>query len=359
MANQEHLAILKRGVTAWNAWREANPRIKPDLSLADLTMKDLLRANLSEATLIGANLCGADLSEAKLLGANLSGASISRADLSEANFSTANLSAADLFGANIYKTDLSRVNLSGADLSEARIFGADLSGANLSGAELVHSILIGTNIDNAILRECRIYGVSVWDVKGQPAEQKDLLITPSGEPKITVDNLKIAQFIYLLLNNPEIRDVIDTITSKVVLILGRFTEERKVVLDAVRDELRKRDKLPVLFDFTPSQNRNSMETIRTLASMAQFIIADITDPKCVIGELEAIVPHFSSVPVQPIIHVKEVEYGMFDQFKNYPWVLKPYQYDDTQSLLAALGSSVIMPAENKWRELTGHLFAET
>src|SRR3989442_2430397 len=36
--------------------------------------------------------------------------------------------------------------------------------------------------------------------------QKDLVITPFNEPTITVDNLKIAQFIYLLLNNAEIRD---------------------------------------------------------------------------------------------------------------------------------------------------------
>jgi hypothetical protein len=31
--------------------------------------------------------------------------------------------------------------------------------------------------------------------------------------------------------------VIDTITSKAVLILGRFTDERKAVLDALREEL--------------------------------------------------------------------------------------------------------------------------
>jgi hypothetical protein len=35
--------------------------------------------------------------------------------------------------------------------------------------------------------------------------------------------------------------VIDAITSKLVLILGRFTPERKTILDAIRDELRKRD----------------------------------------------------------------------------------------------------------------------
>ena len=50
-----------------------------------------------------------------------------------------------------------------------------------------------------------------------------------------------------------IREVIDTITSKIVLILGRFTEERKAVLDTLRDELRRRDYLPVLFDFVRVQ----------------------------------------------------------------------------------------------------------
>ena len=49
--------------------------------------------------------------------------------------------------------------------------------------------------------------------------QKNLIITPHGEPAITVDNLEVAQFIYLLLNNESVRRVIDTITSKVVLIL--------------------------------------------------------------------------------------------------------------------------------------------
>jgi hypothetical protein len=31
-----------------------------------------------------------------------------------------------------------------------------------------------------------------------------------------------------MLNNQKVRDVIDTITSKAVLILGRFTDERKI-----------------------------------------------------------------------------------------------------------------------------------
>jgi predicted transcriptional regulator len=106
---------------------------------------------------------------------------------------------------------------------------------------------------------------------------------------ISVDNLEVAQFIYLLLNNQKIRHVIDTITSKVVLILGRFTPQRKAVLDAIRDELRKRDYLPLLFDFDKPSNRDITETVSTLAHMAKFVIADITDARSIPQELMAIV----------------------------------------------------------------------
>ena len=62
----------------------------------------------------------------------------------------------------------------------------------------------------------------------------DLVITQSDEESIiTVDNLAIAQFVYLILNNPNIRQVIETIAAKAVLILGRFTEERKAVFDGI------------------------------------------------------------------------------------------------------------------------------
>jgi hypothetical protein len=63
-----------------------------------------------------------------------------------------------------------------------------------------------------------------------------LVVTSEDQPAITVDNIEVAQFVYLLLHNQKnqkIRGVIDTITSKTVLILGRFTDERKAVLDAL------------------------------------------------------------------------------------------------------------------------------
>src|SRR5947207_2678312 len=115
-------------------------------------------------------------------------------------------------------------------LSEANLEKANLEGADLRGARLV-----GSNLKEANLTSCSIFGVSVWNVNLEGAKQLNLVITLPDQPVLTVDNLKVAQFIYLLLDNKEIRHVIDSIDKKVVLILGRFTSERKTVLDAIRE----------------------------------------------------------------------------------------------------------------------------
>lgn len=176
------------------------------------------------------------------------------------------------------------------------------------------------------------------------------MITDHDEPTITVDNLEVGQFIYLLLHNEKIRHLIDTITSKVVLVLGRFTPERKAILDAIRDELRKRDYSPVVFDFEKPANRDLTETISILAHMARFVIADITEAKSIPQELERIVPDLPSVPVQPILLASQQEYSMFEHFRRYSWVLEPVLYQTQEELIEHLEEKVIIPAEDKAKE---------
>jgi hypothetical protein len=154
-----------------------------------------------------------------------------------------------------------------------------------------------------------------------------------------------------LLNNQKIREVIDTITSKVVLILGRFTEERMKVLDALRDELRKRNYSPILFDFEKLSNRDITETVSTLAHLARFVIADITEPKSIPQELSHIIPFLPSVPIVPLLQVVEREYGMYEHFVSYPWVQPIYYYRDLDELLHSIQAHIVDPAEKKVREL--------
>jgi hypothetical protein len=99
------------------------------------------------------------------------------------------------------------------------------------------------------------------------------------EPGVSVDNIEVAQFVYLLLHNGKIRDVTDTIGRKGVLLPGRFTEGRIAVLERLREELRKRGYVPILFNFDKPETKDFTETVRLLAGLSKFVIADITNPK--------------------------------------------------------------------------------
>jgi hypothetical protein len=118
---------------------------------------------------------------------------------------------------------------------------------------------VRTDLTGADLTGCYIYGVSTWDLKLEGAIQRNLVITPENEPTVTVDNIEVAQFVYLLLHNEKIRDVIDTIGKKGVLLLGRFTEGRIEILERLREELRDRGYLPIIFNFDQLRDRRRHE----------------------------------------------------------------------------------------------------
>lgn len=319
MAYSVHVKILKQGVKEWNEWRESN--FEEEI-----------------------NLCGAYLNGAKLSGANLSGADLSRAYLSMARLMGADLYGANLFRANLIRAKLSGANLIRADLREARLMGADLSGANL----------IETNFEGADISGCRVFGVSAWKIRIDNLIQSNLIVTDEGEPEITVDNLEVAQFVYLLLHNEKLRSVIDTLTTKSVLILGRFTPERKAVLDALRGELRKRGYIPILFDFEKPANRDLTETVMTLASLSRFVIADLSDPHSIPHELMSFAEKLLSVPVQGIfcpVQEHPNPYPMYEHLRRLPHVLPIYRYETPEALIALLNEKVIEPAEAKADEV--------
>jgi len=262
MANPEHLKLLEQGVDVWNAWRKKEPSVRPNLREANLSGVNLRRVNLREANLARANLVRARLDGAYLTGATLPEANLRKADLSGADLDGADLRRADLIRADLVKARLGGADLAGTNLREANLSGADLIGADLRGALLVH-----TNLHGAIISGCRIYGASVWGAKlSKGTQQRDLVITPTDEPEVAVDNIEVAQFVYLLLHNEKIRDVIDTIGRKGVLLLGRFTEGRIAVLERLREELRKRGYLPIVFNFDKPETKDFTETIRLLAA---------------------------------------------------------------------------------------------
>ncbi|MDY6965384.1 MAG: pentapeptide repeat-containing protein [Halobacteriota archaeon] len=177
-----------------------------------------------------------------------------------------------------------------------------LKGPDLKGADLEGAILAGTNFEKATLVDCRMYGVSAWDLNTKDTTQSDIIITPYGKDIIiTVDNLEVAQFIYLIVNSEKVHHVVDSITSKIVLILGRFTPERKSILDAIREELRKHDYLPV----------------------APLLRGGSGGEPAALDNLR----------------------------KEHKSLLDTYLYSDSNQLLSSPGKKVIAPAEAKTKEL--------
>ena len=392
MANKEQLEILKQGAEFWNKWRNENPTEKIDLSEAnlakailsgvDLHEADLHKVNLSDSFLIGAifakanldeaalsraDLRSADLHEARLRKArlararlqqsNLENADLSKSILGGVDFSMAHLSGASFIDSDLHETDLREAVLRNAKLQGARLRGAnfmwaDLSGTDLSSSDLSHANLSSTTVTGALISDSRVYGINVWDLKGEFKEQKELVISPEDETPIAVDNVKVAQFVYLILENRELRDVINTLTSKSVLILGRFAiPERKAILDSLRSKLREYNLLPIVFDFDRPADKDFTETIKTLAGISYFVIADVTNPKSSPLELQATVPDYQ-IPFVPIIQEGESPFAMMvDLQKKYNWVLNTVSYDSEVTLMKVLKPLIIDPAMKKRQEL--------
>ena len=266
------------------------------------------------------------------------GAHITFADLVDACFQSCTFKNVCMRVTKIGDAAFTNCLFENSDLSYCSAENTSFKGTKFVNTRMEHMSLVSSDFSDAYLDGCFVYGVSAWNLILQNTKQKDLLITHNGQPYLTVDDIELAQFIYLLINNNNLRTVINTITSKVVLILGNFSPKRKRVLDLIRNELRQHDLVPVIFDFEVPSAKNLTETVLVLASMSKCVIADLTSQKSIPHELANIIPYHPSLTICPIILNGERPYSMFDDYKVYPWV-KPlffYKEDDIHGLISHL-----------------------
>jgi len=335
-----------------------------NFSEADFNESDLTDANLSGAQFFDASFRGAQMARVDLTGANMSdgnfdGAVLTEARLGDIALHNTSLDGADLTRAMLAGADLAYAGMTGANLTEANFAGANLQGvllyatnvtrANLRGATLLNTVAVRTNFSEADLTGCHVYGMSAWDVNLERATQTKLVITRE-EPHVHVDDLEVAQFIYLLLHRQKLRNVLTTLGEKAVLILGRFTE-RKQLLEGIADKVRSLGYLPIVFDFDRPTDRDLTETVKVLAGLSLFVVADITNPRSVPLELQATVPDYM-VPFVTLVERGQPVFGMFDDLpRKYDWALPLLEYSNAESLLAAFERKVVAPALEKLEDV--------
>lgn len=159
--NKKHLKVFRRGVSAWNKWRNKNPNVIPELTGIKLTAEDLDGVNLREA------------------------------DLRTVTFENVNLN----------NSLLENANLEGSKLKHVSFILANLRGANFNNTKIIESNFNESNcnkavFENAFICNCSVDGASFWKCNFKEAESESFSIskkTMEDEP----DRL-------LILNNTEL-----------------------------------------------------------------------------------------------------------------------------------------------------------
>jgi len=315
------------------------------------------RADLENAYLRNHMLKGECLKAAKL-----SWASISDNDLSGVDLSHADLSCAYLQRANLTNANLAEANLTAARFDHARLIAANLRGARAEdtvflSANLEHAILNEANLAGAKLSEARVYGVAAWDVESHRySVWRGMFANPAGFAlPIKVYNLSAAHFVYSLYQVQPIEQLLNAATYRSVFILGRFEDGGIDTLDKIAVALQMEDYIPIVYSFQRPLAHDHTDTVRTLAGMARFIIADLSGPS-VPHELMAIVPHIE-VPTVRIIEMGRKSYSLSRDLERYPWMVGQIVTFGSQDedLSRVVRDEVIPAAESKCAELLERL----
>jgi len=346
------------GYIIWNKWRKENKINKPNLENANLNKTELLKYNFNNANFKGVQLKEAKLFDCEFMNANLENANLENANCSFSNFTKAILNNANFTSASLVNTtmiDCCSINakfvnasivqnsaggsdFSSSDFTGAKIIISNLIDCNLQKAKFVDCYLNGSNLsrsnlDYSIIQNSTIYGIATWDISTKESTQENLTITNHyNDSVLTIDDLEIANFIYLISNNNKVANAIDNISTKVVLILGRFTPERLEILIYIKSLLKSKNYVPILFDFEKPDRRDLTETIGLIGRMSKFIVADLTDAKSIPQELSELIPNNPSLTIYPIVSKEHREYSMFEHWERYPWVKAIFKYENKSDL---------------------------
>jgi uncharacterized protein YjbI with pentapeptide repeats len=279
MANEEHVALLNQGTTAWNQWRKSNTHIIPDLSRANLHNIDLSLFDLHGVDLSHANLSSAYLNQTNLIKANLQGANLLQANLSGANLQDANLNylilrqteiddktiidpktllvweiinqggasrklkGVDLRQTNLFAADLNSSDLSHANLSQANLTNANLSDAYFYQANLEQANLTNANLNNAYFSHANLTKVNLWgaSIKGTYFRDTDLQFAHWHQAQIDRKTIIDSKWylVWTIVNQGVIQhNLSETDLSNANLRASNFSEANLSAADLSNSDLR-------------------------------------------------------------------------------------------------------------------------
>jgi len=253
----------------------------------------------------------------------------------------------------IEEGDFSRANFSGSTFINTRFNKTILSDACFDGAVFVNCNLNRVNLSDANfsvkeIRETVVYGISSWGLNvSEDSIQSKLIIEKTygfysdflknKRIPMMVDNIELAQFVYYLTDHKKMRDTINILNDKGVLLLGKFKHGGLERLYNLRQWFSDRNYMPMIFDFDRPDGMDFTETIVTMAGLSKLIVTDLSGDS-VPHELHAILSTFT----KPVIAYHDGNpYSMVRDLKRKNAYFQEISYDGTeQDLLNQLPDAV-------------------
>ncbi len=326
MDENEAAVALRKGARAWSRWRKMNPG---GISFTKLHLYDSPGRDGRQVK--GRNrvdLSGMDLSGIAFHDAFAEGVVARDAVFDGAHFEEGDFSRADFRGATFRNTRFNKTILTNAVFDGATFVNCNLNRVNLVGASFrVREIT-----------ETVVYGLSAWDLQtSEDSKQSKLVIEKTyglysdlvreGKVPMMVDDIELAQFVYYLSNHKKLRDTLQVLNQKGVLLLGRFGDGGLERLSAIRAWLQKQGYMAMVFDFQRPENLSLTETIVTMAGLAKFVVADLSGPS-VPAELASIL----SQSKKPVLAFGD-PYALFSDLE-----------DQTRVVMIAADDADLIPA---------------
>jgi len=308
----------------WNEWRSQNPA---PLTFSaphwydcpgrgGIQVKGKNRLDFS-----GMNLSGASIYRAFAEGLNLRNSMFEGSHFEEGDFSRA-----DFRGATFRDTTFNKTIFTGAYFDGATFVNCNLNRVNL----------VGASFPVKEITETVVYGIAAWDlVTSDEMKQSKLVIEKTyelysdlirqGKIPMMVDDIELAQFVYYLNDHKKMRDTLNILNSRGVLLLGRFKSGGLERLNSIREWLQNKGYMAMIFDFARPDNLSLTETVVTMAGLCKFVFADLSGAS-VPAELQAVLIQAK----KPVLAFGD-PYALFPDLADQTWV-RAIEGDDSNLL---------------------------
>ncbi len=333
----------------WNDWLSANGEVGNPSYINQPSWVGFTKGNNSY-NFSGINLTGVDINRAFAEGLNMQNAVLKNVNFEEGDFSRANFNNSKFINCKFNKTILTDAFFNGSTFHNCNLNRVNLTNADFCVKEITETV---------------VYGISAWDLKtSEISIQSKLVIEKTyglyseiiaeGRIPLMVDNIELAQFIYYLSNHKKLRDTINILNNRGVLLLGKFKDGGLERLYKLRDWFSDQNYLPMIFDFDRPSSLDYTETIVTLSGLSKLVVADLSG-NSVPQELHAILTNF----VKPVIvYHDKVAYSMLKDLKRKNTYFHDIKFDGTAKNLLTLLPSKLKEAEKDFKNIIMDLAKE-